>query len=97
MRSFTPGFYDRVRLPPELVQTIRLLGKHKGREGLFRKVSPQVLEALRKVAIVESAESSNRIEGIVASRKPIEQLVEGTTEPQPLRAGDRRLPGGEGS
>lgn len=82
MRSFSPGFYDHVQLSPELVQTIRLLGEHKGREGLFRKVSPQVLEALRKVAIVESTESSNRIEGIVASRERIEQLVEGTTEPQ---------------
>lgn len=82
MRSFAPGFYDRVRLSPELVQTLRLLGEHKGREGLFRRTSPQVLETLRKVAVVESTESSNRIEGIVASRERIEQLVAGSTLPQ---------------
>jgi len=41
------------------------LGRYQGRQELYRHQAPQVLETLRRIAIVESTEASNRIEGIV--------------------------------
>ena len=41
------------------------LGRYQGRQELYRRQAPQVLETLRRIAIVESTEASNRIEGIV--------------------------------
>ncbi len=41
------------------------LGRYQGRQELYQHQVPQVLEALRQTAIVESTEASNRIEGIV--------------------------------
>jgi Fic family protein len=65
-----------------VVRSIALIAEHKGKEELFRRQSPQVLETLRRAAVVSSTEASNRIEGIVASRRRIEALVERGSEPR---------------
>ena len=40
------------------------LGEARGKQELFTKQSPQRLKVLREHALVESAVSSNRIEGV---------------------------------
>ncbi|MGE5552994.1 MAG: hypothetical protein ACM3XZ_03615 [Betaproteobacteria bacterium] len=82
MRSFAPGFIQAQVLSQSLLQTIRLIGEYKGKQVLFGEQSPQVLEALRQVAIIQSAESSNRIEGITARIETIEALVAQKTTPR---------------
>jgi hypothetical protein len=44
---------------------VAALGRYQGRQDLYQHQVPQVLETLRRTAIVESTEASNRIEGIV--------------------------------
>ena len=51
------------------------LGRYQGRQELFAHQAPQVLESLRRVAIIESAESSNRIEGIVVPPHRLQALM----------------------
>ncbi len=70
------------RVSHELLQTIRLLGEFKGRQALFRSQSPQVLETLRQGSMIESTESSNRLEGITAPHERIAELVAKRTEPR---------------
>jgi hypothetical protein len=41
------------------------LGRCQGQLALYRHQAPQILDALRRIAIVESTEASNRIKGIV--------------------------------
>ncbi|MEW6682213.1 MAG: hypothetical protein AB1451_04715 [Nitrospirota bacterium] len=41
------------------------LGEARGRQELFTKQAPQRLRVLREHALIESAVSSNRIEGVV--------------------------------
>ncbi len=51
----------------------------QGRQELYEKQSPEVLRTLRELAIVESTESSNRIEGVAvgpALRGPAGQCSE---------------------
>lgn len=57
------------------------LGRYQGRQELYRHQSPQVLDALRRVAVVESTEASNRIEGIVVPPHRLEALM-GQSNPQ---------------
>jgi Fic family protein len=80
--SFGEGFLVRHPVSPALVQTIRRVGEHKGREALYREQSPQVLEHLREAALIQSTEASNRLEGIVASPDRIRQLVRDRVEPR---------------
>ena len=82
MKSFEPGYITHQPVPPLLVRTIRLLGEFKGKETLFKQQTPQVLETLRQVSVIQSTESSNRIEGIVASSDRLKQLVEEKTAPR---------------
>ena len=62
-------------------QSVRLVGEYRGKEALFSQQSPQVLQALRGNAVIQSTESSNRIEGVVAPAQRIRDLVAGRTEP----------------
>jgi len=41
------------------------LGEARGKQELFTRQSPQRLKALREHALIESAISSNRIEGVI--------------------------------
>jgi Fic family protein len=81
MKSFHAGFLEKQRIPQNLLRTIRLLGEYKGKEEVFRQQSPQVLETLRQNAIIQSTESSNRIEGVVASHDRIVKLVQKKVKP----------------
>jgi DNA-binding HxlR family transcriptional regulator len=53
------------------------LGEFKGRQELFARQSPQRLKALREHAIIESAVSSNRIEGVEVENKRIGTILFG--------------------
>lgn len=55
--------------------TIRTIGEYRGKQDLYAKQSPEVLENLRTVAKIESNESSNRIEGIIVERRRVENIV----------------------
>lgn len=53
------------------------LGEAKGKQELFTKQSPQKLKVLREHALIESAVSSNRIEGIEIDKRRIGTVVFG--------------------
>jgi len=89
--SFVPGFLEDQPVPPGLVQIIRLLGEYKGKEALYLQQTPQVLEALRESAVIQSTESSNRLEGVTASPSRIRQLVE--EKPTPTNRSEQEIAG----
>src|SRR3989338_7166775 len=53
------------------------LGEARGKQGLFTRQSPQRLKALREHALIESAVSSNRIEGVEVDKARIGTLIFG--------------------
>ena len=54
---------SKFQLPMSSVWLLNAIAEFKGRQELFTHQSPQVLKALREQALVQSVESSNRIEG----------------------------------
>ena len=82
MHSFESDFLEKQPIPHSLLRTIRLLGEYRGKEALFKQQAPQMLESLRQIAIIQSTESSNRIEGILAPADRIKKLVEQRTTPR---------------
>jgi Fic family protein len=68
------------KMPPVPMNTSWLiadLGESKGKQELFTKQSPQRLKTLREHAIIESAVSSNRIEGVTIDQKRVGTVVFG--------------------
>jgi len=53
------------------------LAEARGRQDLFTKQSPQRLKVLREHALIESAVSSNRIEGVTVDQTRIKTIIFG--------------------
>lgn len=75
MPSLDPTYLSRIRLDTTEASTVAALGAFRGRQELFQRQTPEILMALKQGALVESAESSNRIEGVTASPDRVEAIV----------------------
>ena len=58
-----------------VVNLVGALGRYQGRQELYQHQSPQILEALRQIAVVESTEASNLIEGITVPPHRLKALM----------------------
>lgn len=74
MRFFSQKFES---IPAATAWYLSELGEARGKQELFTRQSPQRLKALREHALIESAVSSNRIEGIEADQTRIATIVFG--------------------
>ncbi len=70
------------KLPLSSVWLMNSISENKGKQDLYAKQSPQVLKTLVEMALIESAESSNRIEGITVERNRLKPLVIGHSKPR---------------
>jgi Fic family protein len=82
VHSLDAANLDGLLLSAKHASTLAAIGEHRGKQNLYRDQTPEVLEALLKTAIIESSESSNRLEGILAPRSRIKALVLKPTEPR---------------
>ncbi len=75
----TLGQFSRrlTSIPTAIVWTLAELAEARGKQELFTRQSPQRLRALREHALIESAVSSNRIEGITVDQARVGTLVFG--------------------
>ncbi len=75
MHSLTPEYLDALRFDGTQVATLRSLGEYQGKQRLYAEPSPETLKGLRQIAMVESTESSNRLEGVVVAPSRLKSLV----------------------
>jgi Fic family protein len=74
LRQFAAGIET---VPATTAWYLADLGEARGKQELFMRQSPQMLRVLREYALIESAISSNRIEGVVVDQKRIGTIVFG--------------------
>ncbi len=82
MKSFENSFGESLHIPQILISIIRQIGEYKGKQDLFAKQAPEMLENLRRIAVIQSTESSNRLEVITAEPKRLHQLMAEKTDPK---------------
>lgn len=82
MSSFDPIFINSLGFTGSHLSILRKLGEYRGKQDLFSKKSKEALEVLKQHAIIESVESSNRLEQITAPHKRIKGLVTKSTVPK---------------
>ena len=75
MHSLNFNYLNNISFSAEEMKNLRLLGEYRGKQALFFRQSPEVLNSLLLLAKIESSESSNRLEGIEVPHKKIEELV----------------------
>ena len=75
MNSLTPTYLDALTFSGEQASVMRALGEYRGKQQLYRRQRPELLEALLTVAKIESTDASNKLEGITAPEARLEALV----------------------
>lgn len=78
LRRFATG---QVAIPPGTAWSLSDLGEFRGKQELYTRQSPQRLKALREHAMIESAVSSNRIEGVSIDPARVRDVL---VAPKPL-------------
>ena len=84
MRTFHPDYLRSLTLPGSIGWLIGACMEAKGKQDLWLIQKPEVLEALREMAIIQSTESSNRIEGVTVDPDRLRPVVLGQSEPRDL-------------
>lgn len=78
LRLFTSRQFE---IPATTAWYVSDLGEYRGKQELYTRQSPQRLKALREHALIESAVSSNRIEGVEVEPERVRAVL---ASPQPL-------------
>lgn len=73
---------ENVELPLSAVWLMNSIAEYKGKQELYAKQSPQILKTLLEAALIESAESSNRIEGVTVDHARLKPLIIGHSKPR---------------
>lgn len=82
MRSFEPNKIRSLTVSPALAWLLAQCTEARGKQDLWRQQKPEVLDALRELAIIQSAESSNRIEGVVVDAGRLRPLLAAEERPR---------------
>jgi Fic family protein len=81
MMSFRKTEKD-IQLPLSAVWLMNSISEYKGKQQLYTAQSPQMLKSLIEMAMIESAESSNRIEGVTVAKNRLRPLIIGRSKPR---------------
>lgn len=73
---------DNPQIPLSSAWLMNSISEYKGKQDLYAHQSPQVLKMLIETALIESAESSNRIEGVTVDKGRLKPLVIGHSKPR---------------
>src|ERR1700733_8315483 len=68
---------NNIIITPEILKLIADIDEFKGRWSVIESLAPERLSSLRRIATIESAGSSTRIEGARLSDADVEKLLSG--------------------
>jgi hypothetical protein len=81
MISLTTNMIESIRIQPATAWLLGECMRVLGRQEMWLRQRPEVLEALREQAIIQSAEFSNRIEGVTIAAGRLRPVVLGKVRP----------------
>jgi Fic family protein len=70
-----------LQYPQGIVWLIGQCMEAKGKQDLWQQTRPEVMNALKEIAIIQSTESSNRIEGVEVEKNRLVPLLAGKVRP----------------
>ncbi|MBR5186681.1 MAG: Fic family protein [Akkermansia sp.] len=81
MRSFHYTDLPKALLTPEICNLLSAIHEYRGKQVLYIKARKDILQCLLEVAVIQSTDASNRIEGIYTSDARLKELVMRKVEP----------------
>ena len=81
MKQFDYSSLPSTLLTSEICNLISMIHEYRGKQTLFSKAKKDVLKTLLEIAVIQSTDASNRIEGIFTSDERLKELVTQKAEP----------------
>ena len=81
MKQFDYSSLPSTLLTSEICNLISTIHEYRGKQTLFSKARKDVLKTLLEIAVIQSTDASNRIEGIFTSNERLKELVTQKAEP----------------
>jgi len=82
MKPFENDLPLRTPISHDFLMSMRALGEHRGRQVLYTRQFPEVLETLRRAALLQGTESSCRLDGIGIPPERMTAIVAGKAGPR---------------
>ncbi|MCC6681235.1 MAG: Fic family protein [Phycisphaeraceae bacterium] len=82
MLTLRQDTFEKTALPVSTSWLLADCMEFRGKQDLWSRQRPEVLEALRQQAMIQSVESSNRIEGVTVSPERLAPLALGKARPR---------------
>lgn len=82
MHSLDPALLGTLAFDAQRAANLRAVGECRGRQALFYQQAPETLKQLRRAAIIESTESSNRLEGVTVTPARLDPLILRRADPR---------------
>jgi Fic family protein len=82
MMTFRAIGLEKLKLPPGMVWLLEKLAESEQRQALYESQSRRLLKSLQEIALLESTESSNRIDGVTVEPERLRLLVLGDERPR---------------
>lgn len=82
MHTLSPDRLPELTLPVSTGWLLADCMEARGKQELWMRQKPEVVKALRELAIIQSVESSNRIEGVTVAADRLRPVVLGRSKPR---------------
>ena len=82
MREFNYDLLKHLQWDSEILGLVAQIHEYKGKQELYLKQKPTILDRLVEIAKIQSTEASNKIEGIVTTSVRVQQLCQEKTTPK---------------
>ena len=91
MRKFDYSAFPGALLTPEISNLLSAIHEYRGKQDLYITAKMDTLKTLLEVAIIQSTDASNRIEGIFTSDARLKELV--MQKSQPVNRNEKEIAG----
>lgn len=82
MKEFNYSQLKKLTLSHDLLNILTKIHEFKGKQELYITTKPEILNKLTDLALIQSTEASNKIEGIATTNKRLKQIVEEKVAPR---------------
>lgn len=93
MTSLSIPYLASLPVPPRLLRLLTALAEYRGKQALWAQTKPEVLKRLRQVAVIESVESSSRMENIAVGPRTFDHIMRDNAAPEPADRSQAELAG----
>lgn len=82
MKEFNYRELDNLTISHDLLNMVAKIHEYKGKQELYLVTKPAILDKLTDLALIQSTEASNKIEGIATTDGRLKQIVEEKVQPR---------------